>query len=370
MLIDIKYMRIYRIVQLCTISQFWYSFIRPVSGQAYREGYSNSQYDMPGSSGGIRDLPSLPFSTDTNRYSDGHTSTSIYSVTSPHFPLYNGSLANITDRAKYHVSYLANANVQGIALFGDGDAVIEDAAFKIIQDEIILNKSNETLPNPNITFPVYAAIKWNPSGFAMHVGEIYRIEVLGKHTGFGSQFWNDGGIRVNANGYGSYYDAVSNCHVALGRCRSHLKKRRRLISANWMSLACAIGEFVRPVFPIIPGHEESARYVPLDESQVQESIFNVGMSLQFRANSTGELICFANDAHTLYWNNYGELRVTVTRISWPPQTKKTYYQPQYLPACDSSAVVYNENKTCNPNGGGAGWTQEEIDNDHTRYSIS
>ena len=31
-------------------------------------------------------------------------------------------------------------------------------------------------------------------------------------------------------------------------------------------------------------------------------------SFEFRANYTGQLICFANDAHTLYWNNYGQLK--------------------------------------------------------------
>mmetsp|Transcript_33384 Transcript_33384/g.34010 ORF Transcript_33384/g.34010 Transcript_33384/m.34010 type:complete len:353 (+) Transcript_33384:390-1448(+) len=334
-----------------------------VKSQAYREGYFNSMDNMPGSLKDSRNLPSLPFSTDTNRYSDGTTSKSIYSVTSPHFPYYNGSLVNITDRAKYYINYIQSASEQGIGITGDGDAVIEDAKFKIT------NQKKE-FPRPNVTFPVYAALKWNPSGFAIQVGEIYRIDVFGEYTGFGSQFWNDGGIRVDANGYDSYYDPISNCHVALGRCRSHLKKRRRLPGANWMALACAVGLFVRPVFTIVPGAEQMARYVPLDEAAVQESVFHVGTSFQFRANNTGELICFANDAHTLYWNNYGFLQVTVTRVSWPP-SNETYYQSLYLPSCDSSNVVYSQRSIpCNSEGGGGGWSEEEINNSGTKYGSS
>ena len=92
-------------------------------------------------------------------------------------------------------------------------------------------------------------------------------------------------------------------------------------------------------------------------------MFDVGMGTDFRASTTGELICFANDGHTLYWNNKGEINVTVTRASWPP-TNETYYAPLKLPACDSAIVVYSLNTStpleCNPNGGGAGWKLENI----------
>ncbi|KAJ1394853.1 hypothetical protein B484DRAFT_271282 [Ochromonadaceae sp. CCMP2298] len=70
----------------------------------------------------------------------------------------------------------------------------------------------------------------------------------------------------------------------------------------------------------------------------QETVFNVGQHVEFRAEYTGQvkptipiqylylnptiyiltplysmytgqLICFANDAHSNYWNNYGDLQV-------------------------------------------------------------
>ena len=135
-----------------------------------------------------------------------------------------------------------------------------------------------------------------------------------------------------------------------------------------MSLTCAIGQFVRPVFHIIPGNEQESRYFPLDEAAVQDTIFSVGMGLTFRANNTGELICFANDAHNLYWNNKGKLEVTVTRLSWPP-SNETYYQAMYLQSCDSAISVYNMTAKCNPSGGHDGWEVSNVQRHSVDYGI-
>ena len=59
-------------------------------------------------------------------------------------------------------------------------------------------------------------------------------------------------------------------------------------------------------------------YLPIRESEVTASLFRVGLGLEFDATHTGELVCFANDADHLYWNNQDQLRVVVTRVSWPP----------------------------------------------------
>jgi hypothetical protein len=307
--------------------------------------------------------PNYPFKTETNRVSDGITSTSAYTTTSPRFPYYFGSTANTSDRYFHYTNYAANAASQGVALFGAGDAEKEAARLKFLKEQ----GSNPSLDSFSKTFTVYAAIKWNPSDFAIQEGEVYNITVFGDQSGYGSQMWNDGGIRVNADGYSSYFDAVSNCHVALGRCRPHLKKRRRIPTANWMSLGCAVGEFVRQLTEVEPGKESSYRWMPLDESQLISTLFDVGRSIVFRADYSGQLICFANDAHTTYWNNYGEIQVTVTRIS-RPGVERTY-EPQLLPSCDSAQVVYvnKGNNTyekgrikCNENGGGSGWSEKDV----------
>jgi hypothetical protein len=336
-------------------------FSKSCGYDAFRDGFLNSV--LPGGPGDHRNVSKLPFTTDTDRASDGVTSTGIADATSPNFPQYVGSLANTTDRYKFYVDYLTSAAEQGIGILGDGDAIVEDAKYKITQ---FLHYQN--LPKPTKDFFVYAAIKWNPSNFAIQRGEYYRVETLGSVP----QYWNDGGIRVDSEGYSSYYDAISNCYVALGRCRGHLKKRRRFPSANWMSLLCAVGDFVRPLTVVAPGAETAARYLPLDESRLQETIFHVGQSFEFRANSTGQLICFANDAHTLYWNNFGQLSVKVTRLTWPP-TNDTYYQALYREACDSARAVYRhhgkwEGDICNPNGGGSGWDMVDVLNTVTRYT--
>lgn len=331
----------------------------------FREGYVNTV--LPGSAGDIRGMPPLPFSTDTNRFADGVTSAAITTVTSPSFPIYNGSLSNVTDRLVRHLRYIESAREQGIAEYGAGDAERENARVRILRIP-----NYESLPRPTTTFPVYAAIKWNPSDFAIQDGETYRVEVIGSNRGFGSQFWSDGGIRVDAEGYESHYDAISNCYVAVGRCRPYLKNRRRLIDANWMALTCAIGQFVRPLHQIEAGQEGESRYLPLDESSLQDSIFVVGLSLEFRATFSGQLICFANDAQTQYWNNKGQLEVTVTRVSWPPQSD-IYYQPLYKPACDAAFSVYQHGGDwtkidCNPDGGGVGWEQADVVSTGSRYS--
>eukprot|EP01035_Chromulina_nebulosa_P020863 gene20863-27040_t len=306
--------------------------------------------------------PNLPFTTDTNRYADGFTSSSNFDISSPHFPLYHGSAANTSQRYRYYQLYKESAAIQGVRLYGQGDAQAEFAKVKILDEYDYKN-----LPNPSKKFTVYAAIKWNPSSFAIQEGEHYNISVIGATDANTTQFWYDGGIKVGPNGYESYFDAYSNCYVGMGRCRPHLKKRRRIPSANWMSLSCAIGQFVRPLVDPEPGFENLYRWLPLDESELIPTVFNVGEFIEFRAVYTGELICFANDAHTLYWNNRGSIAVTVTRVSWPP-INSTYYEELLLPSCDSAQVVYvnhgintGEGKIkCNPNGGGSGWTESEI----------
>jgi len=304
-----------------------------------------------------------PYATDTTRFSDGFTSSSAFDTVSPSFPYYTGYVANITDRYKRFTEYILSAEEQGISNFGAGDEVRERARLKITSQP-----NYQDIPAPTKTFTVYAAIKWNPSDFAIQEGETYLIKVEGDQGGYSSQMWYDGGIRVNSAGYTAYFDSISNCYVGMGRCRPHLRKRRRLPEANWMSLVCSIGQFVRPLVEIRPGDEETARWMPLDEAVLQNTVFDVGSEVTFRSSYTGQLICFANDAHSLYWNNKGQIEVTATRVSWPPKSE-SYYEALRLPACDSARVVYNNKGVnddspgkikCNPDGGGTGWRYEDI----------
>jgi hypothetical protein len=198
----------------------------------YSEGFLDHE-NLPGGANSL-DRPNMPFSTSTNRYADGTTSSGAYDTSSPRFPVYPGASANVSERYKRYTEYVASAATQGISPFGAGDRVREEARLRITRLD-----DYENLPAPNKTFPVLAAIKWNPSDFAIQEGEYYNVTVFGDDTGYADQFWFDGGLRVNSQGYSSYYDAVSNCYVGLGRCRPHLKKKRRIPKANWMTLSCA-----------------------------------------------------------------------------------------------------------------------------------
>jgi hypothetical protein len=132
-----------------------------------------------------------------------------------------------------------------------------------------------------------------------------------------------------------------------------------------MQLVCSVGEFVRPVQEVFPGFEEESRFLPIDESKVQITQFTVGKKTKFIAKNSGQLICFANDAHTLYWNNAGKIDVTITRLTWPPSSEN-YYTDFSLPACDSAYAVYKNKGNwstamgCNPNGGGSGWVRDDV----------
>jgi hypothetical protein len=339
-------------------------FISVVAGDnLFFQGFYDYE-TLPGNLAGSK--PNEIAAHDVNRPSDGVSTTSAYTTTSPRFPYYFGAAANISDRYLHFAAYSRDAAAQGLAVSGSGDAEAEAARLKVMS-----RSDYQSLPRPTKTFPVYAAIKWNPSHFAIQAGESYEVSALPTTDGT-PQYWQDGGIQVTAEGYSSYFDSISNCFVGMGRCRSHLKKRRRIPTANWLSLACAIGNFVRPLTETEPGKESESRYVPLDESQLNPTLFTVGLRTEFLALYSGQLICFANDAHTTYWNNMGAIEVTVTRTSWPP-VHSEYYQEKRLPACDSAQVIYvNHGEdgpvVCNPAGGGSGWSEEDIHKVAGEYS--
>jgi len=56
----------------------------------------------------------------------------------------------------------------------------------------------------------------------------------------------------------------------------------------------------------------------MNENEFLGTLFMVGGNKTFTAQATGELVCFANDAMGLYWNNEGSINVTITLLTWPP----------------------------------------------------
>uniref|UniRef100_A0A7S2D7Z9 Uncharacterized protein n=1 Tax=Florenciella parvula TaxID=236787 RepID=A0A7S2D7Z9_9STRA len=296
------------------------------SYEVYVDEYANPG-KLPGHKGDQRGLPNLPFTVDTNRQSDGISTVSPLTMTSPSLPYYTESaffdefgVTSVENRrTHFHLTQLSQEE-QGIAERGAGDAARENAAYKRV-----MRGNLEYFPNA--TFGVHADTRWNPSAFAIQAEETYQVEVRG------AQDWIDGLIRTDADGYDAHYDAVSRCHVAAGRCRSYLKQPLRLKEGRWFQLICGVGNYV---WKLQEAAAEADRFLRLMEDEFSDSVFAVGGNHTFRATHTGELVCFANDANGLYFNNAGALNVTVTRLSWPPlalNSNGTYDLKYVSPTC-------------------------------------
>ena len=274
-----------------------------------------------------------PLDIDTSRVSDGTSSSSSSTFTSPAFDTYNGPEdISIMNNSEHMYLLSINAANQGIALPGEGDARIEDARRSVPPNT----------PRPSKVFQVLSNQVWNPSGFMVQNGETYNISVLSSGT------WYDGNIATDGTGYLSYYDAVLDCYVAQGQCYSYLKRIPRFPTAPWLALLCTIGDYYQLIGSIEPGKELMATFVNVDQAQLNANLFYVGNGIVIMANETGELICCANDAYGLYWNNAGSLNVSVTRLSWPV-SNSSYYHDSYIPSCDSALSTYDPTAPCNPN---------------------
>ena len=115
---------------------------------------------------------------------------------------------------------------------------------------------------------VAAGKSWNPVGYDVAAGKVYKVAVAPNQT------WTDGYVDTDADGYDS---TLLLPFAAL----------KRVPSAPWFALVCCVGE---------------------DEATCEA----VGSGpTKFVPKASGELSCFANDAPLLYFNNHGALNVTV-----------------------------------------------------------
>jgi len=112
---------------------------------------------------------------------------------------------------------------------------------------------------------VRADARYNPTGITVTAGQTIRVTAPGE--------WEDWGRIVDANGY----------EKTLLRPFTLL---RRVRSAPWFRLCGAIGASEAHLFPL--GNEAS-----------------------HVAPASGPLYLFANDLWAMYWNNSGELEVSV-----------------------------------------------------------
>jgi hypothetical protein len=112
---------------------------------------------------------------------------------------------------------------------------------------------------------------WNHTGVAIEKSETYLLEVQG------DQHWVDAWIVTGADGYRWWPLTLA-------------EGLRRVPRANWFALVGTLD-----------GRPETA--------------WVIGRCARYTAAASGELVCFANDMPGMYWNNWGSLVLTVTKLA-------------------------------------------------------
>lgn len=126
---------------------------------------------------------------------------------------------------------------------------------------------------------IYAQPYWNHTGLLLEKGGEYLLEVRG------NQYWIDAYIFSGPHGF-SWADRLWPweqwlCQVFKPWCRSP--------AHNWFALMGALDA---------------------DEG----TAFSVGRHVKYQPTRDGELCCYANDVPLCYANNWGALKLTVTRL--------------------------------------------------------
>ena len=121
------------------------------------------------------------------------------------------------------------------------------------------------------TAVVLAKPHWNLTGIQFAAGERYSMSAEGR--------WVDWYIPHGPEG-----DPSDNFYLKA------FERFRRMPKENWFELIGALNSDLATAFPI-------------------------GKGCEYAAQTAGELTCFANDVEGFYFNNYGEVTLTVTRTA-------------------------------------------------------
>lgn len=125
--------------------------------------------------------------------------------------------------------------------------------------------------NRTQTAPIKASEYWNHTKIYLEATAIYLLEVQGQ------QVWHDAWIRTDADGYTNQWLRWA-------------ELLRRSPNDKWFAL---IGN--------------------INQSTIHT--FLIGKRTKYQSTVSGELLCYANDVPFMYWNNRGQLLLTVTRLS-------------------------------------------------------
>jgi hypothetical protein len=127
----------------------------------------------------------------------------------------------------------------------------------------------------SITIPILARKEWNNTQIRLAAGEEYHFKASGQ--------WTDWYIVCDADGW-SYSGLLSPLNLLLLEAT---KWSRRVPEER--------------LFTLIGSIDQKAPY------------FGIGVEARIAPESTGTLYCFANDVSFMYWNNWGEIQLTITR---------------------------------------------------------
>jgi len=119
----------------------------------------------------------------------------------------------------------------------------------------------------SLNLNVFAKDYWTPSNLMVNTGEVYQFSSTG--------IWLDWFIFCNANGYSIFYMNL-------------LNGLKRAPNGQWFELAGAVN---------------------------QSNPFAIGKNNTITITNSGSLDLFANDANGFYWNNFGKVNVTITRVN-------------------------------------------------------
>ncbi len=126
----------------------------------------------------------------------------------------------------------------------------------------------------SITIPILACKEWNNTQIRLVAGEEYHFKASGQ--------WVDWYIVCDADGW-SYSGLLSPLNLLLEATKG---------------------------FRRVPEHRLFTLIGSIDQ---QAPYFGIGVEATVTPKATGTLYCFANDIPFFYWNNWGEIQLTITR---------------------------------------------------------
>ena len=119
------------------------------------------------------------------------------------------------------------------------------------------------------TKTILANKKWNDTQIRLVAGEEYHFKASGQ--------WKDWTIVCDEDG-----------HTSPNPLLRASERFRRVPKERWFAVIGTI-------------------------QQNEDTSFRIGVEAKISPRSTGLLYCFANDVSFMYWNNTGEIQLTVTR---------------------------------------------------------